>query len=130
MPPEEPPVAAASAETCVPVSLPISVSLPVALPVLVAVTLPVALSDAPWRPSLFSVESLLLPNGFPWLSLLVRRKESYAVKTATSELSRPVAATYLAIVPLATADSGSALPDLRPSATVALRAPPVPTDAP
>ena len=60
----------------------------------------------------------------------MRRKESYAVKTATSELSIPVAATYLAIVPLATADSDSALPDLRPSAMVALRAPPVPTDAP
>ena len=60
----------------------------------------------------------------------MRRKESYAVKTATSELSRPVAATYLAIVPLATADSGSALPDLRPSATVALRAPPALSDAP
>ena len=53
-----------------------------------------------------------------------------AVKTSMSGLSRPAAATYPVIVPLVAVDSGSALPDLRPSAMVALRAPPVPSDAP
>ena len=53
-----------------------------------------------------------------------------AAKTSMSGWSRPAAATYPVIVPLAAVDSDSALPDLRPSAMVALRAPPVPTDAP
>ena len=53
-----------------------------------------------------------------------------AAKTSMSEWSRPAAATYPVIVPLAAVDSDSALPDLRPSAMVALRAPPVPTDTP
>ena len=52
---------------------------------------------------MFSAESLLLPNGFSWLSLLVRRKGEYAVKTATSELSIRVAAGSLSPAPLLTA---------------------------
>ena len=55
---------------------------------------------------------------------------SDAAKTSMSGWSRPAAATYPVIVPLAAVDSDSALPDLRSSAMVALRAPPVPTDAP
>ena len=53
-----------------------------------------------------------------------------AVKTSMSGRSRSAAATYLVIVPLAAVDSDSVLPDLRLPATVALRAPPVSTDAP
>ena len=64
-----------------------------------------------------------------------------AVKTSMSGRSKSSAVTYLVIVPLAAAtypvivplaavDSDSALPDLRPSAMVALRAPPALSDAP
>ena len=53
-----------------------------------------------------------------------------AAKTSMSEWSRPAAATYPVIVPLAAVDSDSALPDLRPSATVALLSPPALSDAP
>ena len=55
---------------------------------------------------------------------------SDAAKTSSSGLSMFAAATYPVIVPLVTVDYGSALPDLSPPATVALRPPPAPTDAP
>ena len=55
---------------------------------------------------------------------------SDAAKASSSGLSMFAAATYPVIVPLAAADSDSALSDLRPSAMVVLRAPPALSDAP
>ena len=104
------------------------------LPATVALRAPPVSTDAPWVRHPFSVESPLpLLDGFPWLSLPERwkkRKMFDAVKTSMSGRSRSAAATYLVIVPLAAVDSDSVLPDLRLPATVALRAPPVPSDAP
>ena len=58
---------------------------------------------------------LPLLDDFPWLSPPERWriwKMFDAAKTSMSEWSRPAAATYPVIVPLAAVDSGSALPDL------------------
>ena len=55
---------------------------------------------------------------------------SDAAKASSSGLSMFAAATYPVIVSLAAVDSDYALPDLRPSAMVALRAPPALSDAP
>ena len=94
---------------------------------------PPALSDAPLVRLLSSVVSDLPPDGFPWLSppeMWQMWTMSDAAKASSSGLSMFAAATYPVIVPFVAVDSGSALPDLQPSATVALRAPPALSDAP
>ena len=83
---------------------------------MVALRAPPALSDAPWVRHPLSVElPLPLLDDFPWLSPPERWriwKMFDAAKTSMSEWSRPAAATYPVIVPLAAVDYGFALPDL------------------